>query len=563
VVAPVVAAGTATAAAATFGLAADRPDLGVLLGIAALLLAAAIAEAFPLPIQGIPIGATSLASLFVVGTAALYGWEAATVVAFAVQLLVEPIRRQPLIRLGYNAAVYSLAGAAAGATAAGLEHTVVGLQIPAATAAFYAVDLFLVALVVSRAEDESFLPLLARTIRATALVLAIMASLALILVVLWETEPLLSLLLFAPLVAYDLHQRSMLRALEAMRSATTDSLTGLGNRRRFEDRLEGELRRGRRLSVCLLDLDGLKQLNDTLGHQEGDRALRAVAERLDAGGEAFRIGGDEFALLLVGVEAEEARPLVEALLVDLALDDEPLRVSGGIASDRDADTVHELVERADEALYKRKRKSPGRVGIAEPRRARAQIRVVEAGEERAVSIQAATNLARAVETGARHSEGVESLSYRLAHRLGLTPEEVALVALAGRVHDLGKLAIPEEIRDKPGPLDSDEQRVLARHPVVGAHMLVSLGLGKIAGWVRHHHERWDGQGYPNGLRGEEIPLAARIIAVAEAYDAMTSERAYGGHARTREEAITELERCSGHEFEPRVVAACVAELEHL
>jgi HD-GYP domain-containing protein (c-di-GMP phosphodiesterase class II) len=250
---------------------------------------------------------------------------------------------------------------------------------------------------------------------------------------------------------------------------------------------------------------------------------------------------------------------VEALLVDLALDDEPLRVSGGIASDRDADTVHELVERADEALYKRKRKSPGRVGIAEPRRA--QIRVVEAGEERAASIQAATNLARAVETG--HSEGVESLSYRLAHRLGLTPEEVALVALAGRVHDLGKLAIPEEIRDKPGPLDSDEQHVLARHPVVGAHMLVSLGLGGIADWVRHHHERWDGQGYPNGLRGEEIPLPARIIAVAEAYDAMTSERAYGGHARTREEAIEELERCSGHEFEPRIVAACVAELEHL
>jgi two-component system, cell cycle response regulator len=558
VVAPVIAAGTAMGAAAAYGLAADAPDPGVLLGIAALLLAAAIAEAFPLPIQGIPIGATSLASLFVVGTGALYGWEAATVVACAVQLLVEPIRKQPLIRLGYNAAVYSLAGAAAGGTAAALEDTVVGLQVPAATAAFYAVDLFLIALVVARSEDEPFLPLLARTIRATALVLAIMASLALILVVLWETEPLLSLLLFAPLVAYDLHQRSMLRALEAMRSATTDPLTGLGNRRRFEERLEGELRRGRRLSVCLLDLDGLKQLNDTYGHQEGDRALKAVAARLGAGGEAFRIGGDEFALLLVGAEAEEARALVEALLVDLALDDRPLRVSGGIASDRDADTVQDLVEVADEALYKRKRKSPGRVGIAEPRRP--QVRVVDAGEERAVNIQAATNLARAVEAGGRHSESVEALSYRLAVRLGLPAEDVALVALAGRVHDLGKLAIPEEIRDKPGPLDAAEQGILARHPVVGAHMLVSLGLGGIADWVCHHHERWDGQGYPEGLRGEEIPLAARIIAVADAYDAMTSDRAYGAHTRTREEALVELERCSGHEFEPRVVAACVREL---
>jgi len=561
VVAPVVAGGATVAAAAAYELISEPPRLSVLLGIAALMLAAAIAEAFPLPIQGIPIGATSLASLFVVGTAVLYGWAAATVVAFAVQLLVEPIRKQLLIRLSYNASVYSLAGAAAGATAAGLEGTVSALVVPLATGAFYAVDLFLIALVVARAEDEPFLPLLYRTIRSTALVLVIMASLALILVVLWETEPLLSLLLFAPLAAYDLHQRSMLRALEAMRSATTDPLTDLGNRRRFEERLDGELRRGRRLSICLLDLDGLKRLNDTFGHQEGDRALIAVGERLKAGGEAFRIGGDEFALLLVGIEAEQARPLVEALLVDLTLDDQPLRVSGGIASDRDAGSVAELVERADEALYRCKRKSPGRVGIADPRRS--HVRVIEAGEERAVSIQAATNLARAVEAGARHSEAVESLSYRLAERLGLPTEEVALVALAGRVHDLGKLAIPEEIREKPGPLDSDEQRVLERHPLVGAHMLVSLGLGRIADWVCHHHERWDGQGYPEGLRGEQIPLASRIIAVAEAYDTMTSERAYGGIPRTPTEARIELQRCSGHEFDPRVVSAGVDELLHL
>ena len=553
-----VAAGTAVAGAAALGLAGDPPEPGVLLGIAALLLAAAIAEAFPLPIQGIPIGATSLASLFVVGTGALYGWEATTMVAAAVQLLVEPIRKQPLVRLAYNASVYSLAGAAAGLTAEGLSQTVVGVEVPLATTAFYAVDLFLVALVVARAESEPFVPLLRRTVQATSLVLAIMASLALILVVLWETEPLLSLLLFAPLVAYDLHQRSMLRALEAMRSATTDPLTGLGNRRRFEERIDGELRRGRGVSVCLLDLDGLKRLNDTLGHEEGDRALKAVAGRLGSGGEAFRIGGDEFALLLTGIEAEEARPLVEALLVDLELDGEPLRVSGGIASHRDADNVRELVEAADEALYSSKRKSPGRVGIAEPRRA--EVRVVETADERAVSIQAATNLARAIEGGARHSENVEWLAHRLARRLGVPHEEAAQIALAGRVHDLGKIAIPEEIRDKPGPLSRDEQRILSRHPTVGAHMLVSLGLGRIAEWVCHHHVRWDGQGYPDGLRGAEIPLASRIIAVAEAFDAMTSLRAYGGRPRTREEALAELVSGAGHEFEPRIAAAAAKEL---
>jgi HD-GYP domain-containing protein (c-di-GMP phosphodiesterase class II) len=191
------------------------------------------------------------------------------------------------------------------------------------------------------------------------------------------------------------------------------------------------------------------------------------------------------------------------------------------------------------------------------------VRVVEAPDERAVSIQAATNLARAVEGGARHSENVELLSQRLARRLGMPQEEAALIALAGRVHDLGKIAIPEEIRDKPGPLSPDEQRILSRHPTVGAHMLVSLGLDGIAAWVCHHHERWDGQGYPDGLRGEEIPLGSRIIAVAEAFDAMTSDRAYGGRPRTREEALAELVSGAGHEFEPRIAAAATKELTEL
>ena len=142
----------------------------------------------------------------------------------------------------------------------------------------------------------------------------------------------------------------------------------------------------------------------------------------------------------------------------------------------------------------------------------------------------------------------------------MSADDVALVAFAGRVHDVGMLAIPEEIREKPEPLDEAERRMLARHPIVGSHMLVSLGLGRIAEWVRHHHERWDGNGYPDGLRGEEIPLASRIIAVAEAYDAMTAARPYDTPRRTHAEALAELGRCAGHEFEPHIVAACVDEL---
>ena len=382
----------------------------------------------------------------------------------------------------------------------------------------------------------------------------IMASLALILVVLWETEPLLSLLLFAPLAAYDLHQRSMLRALEAMRSATTDPLTGLGNRRRFEQRLDGELRRGRRLSVCLLDLDGLKKLNDTLGHQEGDRALKTVAERLDAGGEAFRIGGDEFALLLVGVEAEEARRARGGIARrPHAGRHEPLRVSGGIASDRDGE--HRRTSWSSWPTRRstaRKRKSPGRVGIAEPRRP--QVRVVEAGEERAVSIQAATNLARAVEAGGQHSEGVESLSYRIASRLGL-PRRGGRARRARRTR-----ARPRQARDPRGDPRQAGPAQLATSSACSRATRSS---------ARTCSSRSASAGSPTGsatttsagtARGIRTASAARrsrwpsrIIAVAEAYDTMTSERAYGGSRRTREEAIAELQRCSGHEFDPRIV----------
>jgi HD-GYP domain-containing protein (c-di-GMP phosphodiesterase class II) len=149
---------------------------------------------------------------------------------------------------------------------------------------------------------------------------------------------------------------------------------------------------------------------------------------------------------------------------------------------------------------------------------------------------------------------VGELSGLLAVRLGLEGNDVELVRLAGRLHDLGKLAVPEEILKKPGPLTDEERAVLERHAQIGFAMLESLGIDPVANWVLHHHERWDGDGYPGRLAGSEIPLGARIIFVADAFDAMTSDRVYR-RGISAEEALAELRRCSGAQFDPSIVNA--------
>jgi diguanylate cyclase (GGDEF)-like protein len=444
-----------------------------------------------------------------------------------------------------------------------LDHALI--ETPAAAAAFYAVDLVLVALVFARTGHEPFVPLLRRTVGATSLPLAIMVSLSVVLVVLWDRSPFLIAALFGPLVAFDLYQRSQLRALEAMRAAVTDPVTGLGNRRRFDERLNDEVppsKHGSPVSVCLLDVDGLKRINDRYGHPIGDLALATVGARLASSGEAFRLGGDEFALLLPGVEPEQARLLVELVLVDLALEagiDEPIKVSGGIAAyPRDGDTPRGLVDRADEALYHSKRHLPGTVHARSADGLGLRALVADSPTDRATRLQAATSLARAVDSrdplGGSHSQSVGRLAARIGTRLGYDVEQSELLELAGRLHDLGKVAIPDEILEKPGPLAPDELRVLERHPIVGSNMLTSLGLGAVAGWVLHHHERWDGTGYPEGLAGEEIPQPARILAAADAFDRLMSARFSSAHA------LGELERAAGTQFDPTVVAALVAEL---
>ncbi|HEV8602469.1 MAG TPA: diguanylate cyclase [Gaiellaceae bacterium] len=572
---PLTLGAAVTIVAASASLVSERPSSSSIAGLVALLAAATFTETVPLPIRGIPIGRTSLASVFLVGTAAIYGWAAATLMSFLMQLAVETGRRRPPVTVAYNSSVYALAAAAAGGAAAAAEGSALGnlpVATTAAAASFYAVDLALIALVVARTSREPFLSLLRRAVGTTIVPLTIMVSLSVVLVILWDRSPFLVGALFGPLLAFDLYQRSQLRTLEAMRAALTDPVTSLGNRRRFDERLQDELppdQGEKTVSLCVLDVDNLKRINDRYGHPTGNRALAAVGARLAASGEAFRVGGDEFALLLPGLEPEQARLLVELALVDIALGpdvEESIRVSGGIASyPGDGDTPGRLLERADEALYHCKRHAPGSVCAPAADGTEPSKLSLATGtrDDRAARLQAAMSLARAVDArdalAGSHSESVARLAVSVGARLGCDPEQRELIELAGRLHDLGKVAIPDEILEKPGPLNLDERRILERHPAVGCNMLASLGLGPLAAWVLHHHERWDGNGYPNGVAGEAIPLPARILFAVDAFDAMTSEHAYR-EPLTREQAVGELERCAGTQFDEKVVAALVAEL---
>jgi diguanylate cyclase (GGDEF)-like protein/putative nucleotidyltransferase with HDIG domain len=574
---PVSVLGTAVVVVAGSHFAASSPSVGTIAGIWAFLGVTALAEAFPVPLERVPVGGTSAATIFVVGVSVVYGWDAATLTAFLAMVIVECARRRPLTRIAYNSGVYALAGAATalgGLVDSRESFALLVPEVALAATAFYVTDLTLVALAVSRSAREPFTKLLRGAVSATLIAFTIMTSLALLLAVLWERSPLLSAALVGPVVAIALYQRSVHRELKAMQVALTDPLTGLGNHRYFSEQLENVLTKaestGARVTLCLFDIDDFKEVNDAHGHPAGDELLVGIASRLRQAGEAFRLGGDEFALLLVGPQEHEAIRVAEGVLHRVAEENtregDALKISAGIAAYPSVGVERaELVRVADSALYLAKEHGKGRVRVYRPDLLElAELRRLAEGPDRAARLRAAASLAHAVDardayTGS-HSYMVGELAARVARRMGLEAEQIELARLAGSLHDLGKLAIPEEILRKPGPLNEAERLVLERHPQIGFRMLDSLGVEPVASWVLHHHERWDGDGYPERLGGERIPLGSRILLVADAYDAMTTDRVYRSRL-SHERAMAELERCAGTQFDPDVVAAFVEEFD--
>ncbi len=576
VIAPVCAAGFGVACAAVLSFAVTPHKTTTLVGLAALLAASTLADRFPVPVEGIDTGGVSLSFVFGVASIVLFGWAAGLFVVCLAPAITQVLEQRPPVRIAYNVSVVALAATAAGAVSSPLHGDGAGgvlARVGAASSAQYAVNLILITAIVAVSARRSLFSLARTNIRVTVVPFSLMASAALMLVVLWERSPFLSVALVGPLLAIQLYQRAIIGALRAMRLALTDPLTGLGNHRHFHERLERELEHAQEkalpLTLCLVDVDDFKRINDRFGHPAGDRVLSRLASRLRQTGEAFRLGGDEFALLLPGYDENSALTAAASVVERIAaLELEQLgsvTVSVGVAtSPAHAGDRDELIRLADSALYWAKEYGKNRVRSYRPDVIElAELKRLASGPDRAARFRAAASLARAVDardvyTGS-HSQRVADLAARMARRLGLPDEEVELTRLAASLHDLGKLAIPEEILRKPGPLTEPERMVLERHPQIGFRMLESLGVDPVADWVLHHHERWDGSGYPDGLPGEQIPLGARIIFVADAYDAMTSERVYRRRVLP-EQAIAELQRCAGTQFDPEIVDAMADEL---
>jgi diguanylate cyclase (GGDEF)-like protein len=335
--------------------------------------------------------------------------------------------------------------------------------------------------------------------------------------------------------------RAARRELETQ--ATTDALTGLGNRRKLLTDLQRSVRGARAnepVVLTLFDLNGFKNYNDTFGHPAGDALLLRLGNALAAAvapfsGRAYRPGGDEFCVI---ANAARQEALEHAACRALSESGEGFAVStafGSVVIPHDTGDATEAMRKADEAMYAQKhsgRATAGRQSSDVLLRALAE-RHPDLGD---------------------HLDGVTELAGEVAARLDIDGEDLAQLRHAAALHDIGKVAIPDAIINKPGPLTDDEWAFMRRHTIIGERIIAAApALGPAAILVRSSHEAWNGSGYPDATAGDAIPLGARIIAVCDAFDAMISNRPYSA-AKSTEEALAELRRCAGTQFDPSIVA---------
>jgi diguanylate cyclase (GGDEF)-like protein len=360
-------------------------------------------------------------------------------------------------------------------------------------------------------------------------------------------------------------------------AARTDRLTGLLNRRGFEELFEIELERARRegrpLSLLVGDLDGFKRVNDRLGHHAGDTALELLGQELARwkrrSDVVARIGGEEFALLLPDTDGPDALVVAERFrhAVATILRDQPLPVTisvGAASFPEHGDDAERLMRAADEALYAAKDLGKDRAVLHSPEFAARLGNGSEPGEPSGLQLATVLGLAEALDirqTGAaRHSHTVARYARMIGEELGLDPARVERLRLAGLLHDVGKIAVSDGVLMKAGPLTGDEWSEVHTHPEIAARLLAQPEVADLRSWILAHHERPDGSGYPHGLLGSDIPLEARVLAVADAYEAMTSGRAHR-RALGPEDARAELVEGRGTQFDARVVHAFLRVLD--
>ena len=375
--------------------------------------------------------------------------------------------------------------------------------------------------------------------------------------------------IFADLVGLAITNTN--RSDRLLSQATNDPLTGLLNHRAFQDRVESEVGRAKRydrpLTVVLLDLDHFKSINDSYGHQAGDSTLMQAGRLLEDGARAGdvlgRIGGDEFALLLPETTALQALPIAErwaaafrSAPVDVATH---LTMSAGVCDLAHANGSRELLRLADSALYSAKSMGRDTVVLYSPET------VIDISDndraesmQRAQALTAIRSLARLIDAKEAmnddHSERVAVIARKLAIARGWPPARVTKLAEAAQIHDVGKVSVPEDLLRKPAALTGEEYELVKAHPALGAQLAHEVISPEQALWIEQHHERYDGTGYPNALAGPEISEGACLLALADSWDAMTSERCYSP-AKSGLEALAECLSLAGRQFSP---AACEA-----
>ncbi len=324
-----------------------------------------------------------------------------------------------------------------------------------------------------------------------------------------------------------------------------DQMTGLYNRTYFEEEIR-RLSKTRDYPITMIaaDLNGLKLINDSMGHEYGDRLLKAAADVLSdclRGSDVLaRVGGDEFCAILLNADEKIASKVIDRIrsTVRQFCEYNPglhlsLSLGSATAPDESISFV-ELFKRADDAMYNDKFTPSSSV------RDKILTNLMDVLSEKDYIAEG-------------HARRLEKLCRRMGEKLDLSPRQHADLVLLTQVHDLGKVGIPDSIIFKKEPLTDDEWRIMQKHPEKGYRIALSSNyLTGVAGLILKHHERWDGQGYPLGLKGLEIPLECRILTLADAYDAMVNVRPYSV-AKTREEALDEVKACSGRQFDPDLV----------
>lgn len=379
------------------------------------------------------------------------------------------------------------------------------------------------------------------------------------------------------------------------KEAITDGLTGLKTHRQFREALDRErrwsARTGQPFSLIMVGLDRFEQVDDRMGRVGSDKVLKAVAALLDARSRqsnlVARYGAHEFAILMPETNTQQAEVLAKrlraAVEVDHLLRAREVTISFGIATFPDhGETPEQILKVAESGMYLAQHCEGNCVKVAsssiaagdaereqdllevyleaavKPMFHEASSRYRHSSEPSKPLLDTITALAFAVEAkgpyAKGHSQTVSRLAARMALQAGLPQAEIEKIYLAGLVHDIGKLRVPEHVLRKPAPLTAEEFEIMKSHAACGAQMLESLNAKSVERIVRHHHERYDGRGYPDGLAGDGIPLGARIVAVAESFHNMVSTLRYKSTLTFRD-AFAELRRCSGTQFDPQVVTA--------